>query len=124
MKYYKFTVLKDLPDFNKGEEYRHVSEKDIDEFNSIRRGGKDISKLFSIARNYPDFVKKEIDIDSAVQVDCPKCGGTKMFTHNEPSCKRDDGVIYYYRTISLTCAICGYKQNIYTFETRSEVYSW
>ena len=124
MRYYKLTVLKDLPGFNKGEEYHHVSEKEMQGGCIVRRNNKEIQELIYYVDKHPEFVKSEIDINSAVDVTCPQCHNTKMFPNHKSSSKYDCDVRYYYKTISLVCAKCGHEQEIYTFQSDYEVECW
>lgn len=126
MKYYKVTVLKDLPNFCSGESYGKIPERVVEarHYCRVERDGKDIQELIVLSKENPDFVKLEIDKSCAVSTICPKCGGSKMFPTDTHSSRCDDGVRYHYSTISLICAECGTEAEIYKYLTRSEVYSW
>ena len=126
MKYYKVTVLKDLPDWKAGTTYGSISEHAVNEYQYCRmeRDGKDVLELIPIAQKHPDFVKLELDENKTVKTCCPKCGSTKMFLNNKKSENYDDGVRYFYATVSMYCFDCGTEKDIYTFQTHSKVEHW
>lgn len=134
MKYYKLTLLKDLPNLNAG--FSVVLSEEIMEKSpygyyfpkpnsSSNEEDLEYSEQIDIVwehRNDPEWVKVEFDLSKAVQIRCPNCGTLGMFTYEEPErCHSDDGVYRYYVTVGLLCPHCEHQLSTHTIHTRTKV---
>lgn len=116
MKYYKLTVLKDFPGHKKGEVFGGISEQVYNCTSSWIRDDVDLHEIVFLAKEYPEFVKTDLDYLYAVDTSCPLCHGTVAFPYvkSDQICK--DGETYVNMSFGFECAGCGKKHHITAYE--------
>ena len=133
MKYYRLTLLKDLPELKAGfsvvlnewamknpcnilfRKPNSKTNKEDDEY------GEQICTVWRY-RDNPEWVKVEFDLSQAIQIKCPDCEMVGMFNYEkQEQCHSDDGVDSYYKTVGLECPHCGYELDTHTVHTRTRV---
>lgn len=133
MKYYKLTLLKDLPDINAGfsitldedamkEPFRYVYKKP--NAKSVQEDREYNEKVHTICEymDNPQWVKIEFDLSKAIQIECPNCKTNGMFSYEEPEqCHSDNGVSTYYKNVGLWCPHCEHQLKTHTVYTKTEV---
>ena len=123
-KTYNCTLLKDLPDYPAGTEFKvqeYIWCKQLNQWYKFKNddgyysSGNDIPK--SVVDN-PIWVKKELSDECITDMSCPHCGGTRFIidAFDLPS-KYDDGVRYFYMKVSGECVDCGAIRDFYKFQT-------
>lgn len=117
MKYYKLTVIKDFPGHKKGEIFSGISERVYnDTISSWVRDDVNLSEIVYYAKEYPDFVKTDLDYLYAVDTSCPLCHSTVAFPYvqSEQFCKDDEK--YVNMSFGFECAVCGKRHYITEYE--------
>lgn len=128
MKYYKITLLKDLPGIPAGYSFTLDEIRLKDErysFNMVnqdpqldrRTFSQHVTAIMQAAATEEGWIKKELDMEKAAPIDCPKCGGHGMFGYIFPDPEiQDNGDIdpndkigYWYSVLGLECPHCGEK---------------
>ena len=129
MKYYKITLLKDLPGIDAG----FTVELDEDEFRNpysyyfqksdIRNPTADIKYKDEICmvwdnKDKPDWVRVEFDLSKAVQIKCPNCDKLGMFGYSSAAYDKLDGdVRRYFKDVGLWCPHCEHKLIVHSVLT-------
>lgn len=126
MKYYKLTLLKDLPNLKAGFSIT-LSESQFDNpfgygyikpglyYYNTKESREYTEQVYEICRykSNAEWVKVEPDFSKGIKLRCPNCGQIGMFSYVLPELERvqetpvDD--VYYYRHYGLECAECGFK---------------
>lgn len=130
MKYYKFTLLKDLPNIPAGFSFT-LGENDMERgpYGIYRHNddGPDYEyteKIRAVWRykDNHDWVKVEYDLSKAIQIKCPKCDSVGMFNfYDKEDEEYDDGVSAYYKSVGLQCPSCEYRLYTHRVHTHTEV---
>lgn len=122
MKYYKFTLLKDLPDIKAGFTFTLTEDQFANPFRW--HYVEDSEKVYEVCRykDDPEWVKVEFDLSRAIQIKCPDCDTVGMFDYegNEVS-EHDDGVDSYYKPVGLWCPHCNFLLVTHNVHTRTKV---
>ena len=134
MKYYKLTLLKNLPDLNAGfsvtlnewimneSPYGYNFRKPNS--NSTKEDMEYKEQVCTVwkYKDNPEWVKVEFDLSRAIQIKCPNCETVGMFNYEEPEyCKSSDDVYRYYKDVGLWCPHCGHELHTHTVHTETRV---
>lgn len=116
MKYYKLTLLRDLPTVEAGYSFT-VDEKKLSTWNPglgyVRDKVYKEDEVLSAYKLNPDWVNVEVDTSKGIPIACPNCGKVGMFPYEDPieflslkqySKYQGD----YVQKVGLEC-ICGHK---------------
>ena len=115
---YNYTLLKDLPDYEKGTIFKVELTGKYTIINGAAFGGYgDIRPLI----NNEKWFNREIDTKSLDKLKCPKCNGTKGVLYTKEHIEYDDGVKYTYLDLYNEC-ICGKHYKIKRLFSHSRLY--
>ena len=121
MKYYKLTLIKDLPEANAG--YSKVFSEDSLKDKCGYVGWTKIDYDLRYYQNNTEFVKKEIDLSKALpEIICPHCKSESLFSFiGEEISKYNCDVTQWYKPVGLECGLCGYKLVVSQVCTKTKV---
>lgn len=117
MKYYKLTLLRDLPTVDAGYSFT-VDEKKLREWDFYHGHiySKEEEKENEVLNAYklnPNWVNVEVDTSKGIPIACPNCGKVGLFLYEDPieflSLKQYSKYQgNYVQKVGLEC-VCGYK---------------
>lgn len=110
MKYYKLTLLKDVPQGKAGYS-KTFDEKTLKEY-CYYSSFNETDCFLIYYQNCEDFVKKEIDFSKAIKsLKCSCCNSESLFSFTDEKFKEYDGggITYTYRPVGVECGLCGKK---------------
>lgn len=122
-KYYKLTLIKDLPEAKAG--YCKVFSEDSLKDNCGYFGWAEIDYTLRHYQDNTEFIKKEIDLSKALpEIMCPHCKSESLFSFiGEEKATYDGGVTHWYKPVGLECGLCSYKLVVSRVCTQTKV-SW
>lgn len=117
MKYYKLTLLRDLPTVEAGYSFtvdeKKLNEKELQHGYIYRREEEKENEVLNAYKLNPDWVNIEVDTSKGIPITCPNCGKIGLFPYEEPVGRRGFEPCFKHRVeysqkVGLECA-CGYK---------------
>lgn len=117
MKYYKLTLLRDLPTVEAGYSFtvdeKKLREKELHHGYIYRWEEEKENEVLNAYKLNPDWVNVEVDTSKGIPIACPNCGKVGLFPYEEPICRRKNKGCFTYayeytQKVGLECA-CGYK---------------